>query len=270
MVHHAARGLACAAVLLLGALPTDAQTYGPATPPPRTSDRAALVALAHKREIHERFARGLAAEAKGDWTRAAAEFARIVALDPAEPQGSTARYDQAIAEARLGKYDVAEPLLREALRRDPGFAAAAANLVSVASAAGDLPAARAAADLFVKIAPDAARAHIARGIVALRAGDIATARADFRVLLDANPSYAAAHYDLGIVELEAKRYDAARTELEAACALAPDFARARFALGIALLREGRKDDARAAFARAAHDAVDPTLRDLARTVGEKL
>lgn len=247
-----------------------AQAYPSASAPPRSTDRATLRAAAVAREVHERFERGLAAEASGEWRAALPEFERIIALDPGEPKGSTARYDVAIAYAHLGAYDRAAARLQEALVLDPGFAAAAANLVSVELMAGNAAAARAAADLFVRIAPDAARARYARGLVALHDGDWATARADFRVLLGNDPSYAIAHYDLAVVEIRAQRYDVARTELERALELAPRYARARFALGTILLREGRRSDARGAFDRASADASDATLRDLATNLRDRL
>ncbi len=256
-------------VLALGG-PAGAQSYARGTPPPRTTDPAVLAAQVRERELHERFARGVAAEERGDWDRAAAEFARAIALDPPEPRGSTARYDLALAEAMRGRDDAAAQLLTEALHRDPGFAAAAANLVAVQLRRGDLAAARAAAERFVAIAPDAARARYARGLVALRAGDLSAARADFRALAEADPAYAPAHYDLALIELRAGRDDAARAELDRALALAPGYARARFALGTVLLRGGQRGDARAAFERCARDAADPALRALALDLRDRL
>ena len=247
-----------------------AQTYPGNTTAPRTTDAGVLAARARDREIHERFARGVAAEERGDWAAAVPEFTRVVVLDPPEPKGSTARYDLAIADAHLGRDDAAVPLLNEALHRDPGFAAAAATLVAIQLRRGNVSGARPAADQFVAIAPNAAMAHYSRGLAALRAGDLATARGDFRALLDADPSYAVAHYDLALVELRDGHDDVAQSELQRALALAPGYARARFALGTVLLRGGRRADARIAFDRCAHDAEDPALRALAIDLRDKL
>jgi tetratricopeptide (TPR) repeat protein len=247
-----------------------AQLYPHASPPPRTTSSAALAEQARAREIHERFARGTAAQQAGDWAGAEPEFRRIIVLDPPEPRGATARYDLALSEAQLGRYASAAGLLNEALRRDPLFAAAAANLVTVELQRGDLAAARAAADRFVAIVPDAALAHYGRGLAALRAGDLAMARADFRALAESNPAYAVAHYDLALVELRAGHDDAALAELTRALALSPSYARARFALGTVLLRDGRRADARVAFDRCARDASDPALRALAIDLRDKL
>lgn len=257
------------ALVALGG-PALGQSYPVATEPPRITDSAALRKLAVDREIHERFARGIAAADRGAWSDAVPEFERIIALDPPEPKGSTARYDAALALAHLGRYERARTLLEEALRRDPGFNAAAANLVSVALMAGDTEAARTAADRFVALAPQSARARYARGLVALQNGDLTTARADFRVLVDNDPAYAIAHYDLALVEIKSARFDAAQTELARALELSPGYARARFALGSVLLRLGRRSDARAAFDRAAKDASDATLRELAVNLRDRL
>ncbi len=258
------------AVLCVVPLPAAAQSYARATAPPRSTDAGVLAAGARAREVHERFGRGIAAEGRGDWVSAAAEFRRVIVLDPPEPAGSTARYDLALAEANAGHDAEAVRLLGEALHRDPAFAAAAANLVALELRRGDLDAARAAADRFVALAPRSALARYDRGLAALRTGDLATARADFRVLLEADPSYAVAHYDLALVELRAGRDDAALAELSRALALAPGYARARFAEGTVLLRGGRRDDARLAFARCAQDAADPALRALATDLRDRL
>jgi Flp pilus assembly protein TadD len=248
-----------------------AQSYSTPSPAPRTTSVPALRAIAVRREIEERFTIGLDAEARGAWSAAAAEFERIVALRPPEPQGSTADYDLAIAYANLHRNDDAARELRAALSLDPGFLAAMANLVSVDLARGDLREARAVAGRYVTLAPDSARALYSRGIVALRSGDAATARDDFGKLLHVNPSYALAHYDLALAEERLGRYDAAERELRSALALAPAYARARFALGVVLLREGEHAEARDEFARATLDAAgDPALQNIAAAMRDSI
>lgn len=247
-----------------------AQPYPGPSPVPRTTDPAALRALIAARELHERFARGMTALASGDWNVAESEFSAVLALHPREPQGSTASYDLALAEVGLHRYDRAAELLTEALRLDPRFAAAAANLVSVELFRNDLPAARAAADRFVAIAPEAALARYQRGLIALRAGDATTALGDFGVLLGNNPAYAVAHYDLALAQIESGRFAEAERELRRALSLAPAYARARVALGTLLLRDGQRDEARRAFDQAARDAQDPSLRNLALSLRDRL
>jgi len=262
----------CALLLAAALAPTlvFAQAYPFASPVARTTAPAQLDALARDREVTERFRRGLDAAAHGDWRTSADEFTRVVSLDPAEPRGSTARYDLGIAQAHLASYSAAEASFDEALRRDPGFAAAAANLVETALQAGEIARARRAADRFVAIAPSSLRAHYSRGLVALQANDLSTARADFAALTVAAPSYALAHYDLAVTEVRAGDYAAAQNELEAALALSPGYARARFALATLMVRANRSADASANLARVIQDADDPSLRALAAGLRERL
>jgi tetratricopeptide (TPR) repeat protein len=262
-----------AGVLLLAVLAPSiaaAQAYPAATPAPRTTSPAQLDALARDREVAERFKRGLDAAARADWRTSAAEFERVVALDPAEPRGSTARYNLGIADAHIGAYPAAEDAFDEALKRDPGFAAAAANLVETALQAGDVTRARQAADRFVAIAPSSLRARYSRGLVALKQNDFATARTDFGALTAASPSYALAHYDLAVTEIRAGNFAAAQNELESALALSPGYSRARFALATLMLRADRRAEASADLARVAREAEDPSLRALATTLNERL
>jgi tetratricopeptide (TPR) repeat protein len=261
-------------IALLAALTASAalsQNYPMQTPVPRTTSVPALRKLAVGREVEERFAIGLDALNKERWKAAAAEFERIVALDPPEPKGSTAQYDLALAYAHLGRNDDAAAALRAAIALDPGFLAAMANLVSVDLARGKVGEARAVADRYVALGPDSARALYSRGIVALQAGDAQTARADFGKLLQTNPAYAVAHYDLALAEEKLERYDLAERELRAALALSPGYARARFALGAVLLRQGRKGEARAAFAACTREAgADAALANIAAAMRDSI
>lgn len=240
-----------------------AQSYPGATPRPRTTDRATMHAQATAREIDERIGRAFAAIGKGAYDDAIADLERALALHPREPQASTASYDLGVADAESGKLAQAASAFEEAIARDPGFLAARANLVTVHLRRNDLPAARAAADALLAIAPDSARALYGRGIVALAAGDARVALDDFRALLARDPKYAVAHYDLAIAESRLGAFADAERECRAALALAPAYARASLALGGILLREGKRDDARSAFDSAARDAGDVALRNLA-------
>lgn len=252
------------------AAPAAAQ-YATPKPLPRTTSEPALRALATHREVEERFSIGLRALTHMDFSAAASEFERVVALNPGEPQGSTARYDLALAYANSGRNGDAATQLRAAIGLDPGFLAAMANLVAIDLALGNIAEARHMADRYVALAPGSARALYARGIVALRSGDAATARADFGKLLHLNPSYALAHYDLALAEEQLGRYDAAQRELEVAVTLAPNYARARFALGVVLLRQGRRADARETLQRAAADASgDAALANLASALRDSI
>lgn len=248
-----------------------AQSYSTPSPAPRTTSLPALRAMAVHREIQERFAIGLEAEARKDWSAASGEFERVLALRPPEPLGSTAHYDLAIAYANQNRNDDAARELRASLALDPGFLAAMANLVAVDLARGDLREARSTADRYLALAPDSARGLYSRGIVAMQSGDYSTARDDFGKLLHANPSYAVAHYNLALAEERLGRYPAAERELRSALALSPTYARARFALGVVLLRQGEHAEARSAFAQATIDAAgDPALANIAAAMRDSI
>lgn len=227
--------------------------------------------LAQAREVHERFSIGLEAEQRGQWSAAAAEFERIIALHPSEPQFSTANYDAGIAYAHLQRLGDAARAFREAIAGDAQFLAAMANLISVDLARGDLREARSIADRFVALAPDSARALYSRGIVAIRQGDSAAARASFGQLLQTDPQYALAHYNLAIAQVHDGQYTSAEQELRISLDLAPSYGRARFALGTVLLHEGKRAEARQAFDTVARDSGgDAALRNLALSMRDAI
>ncbi len=216
------------------------------------------------RAIVERFHIGLASLESHNYSAAREQFEAIIALDPPEPQGSTANYDLALALANENDLQGAAQALHRAIHADGGFLAAMANLVAIDLRIGDIPDARAVAERFARLAPDSARALYSRGLTALAANDYGTARSDFGKLLRSDPAYAVAHYDLGVAECKMSLYIEAQREFTNALDLAPSYARARFALGTVLLRGGDRTAARAAFDRAARDASDdPSLRVLA-------
>jgi tetratricopeptide (TPR) repeat protein len=272
-VAEVSRGLCVLLALLAANLPPTAalaQTYSDTRPVSSTTDPTTLRALATRREAFERLRIGFEEETRGEWSAASAEFQRVLALHPGEPQGSTANYDLGLAQAQLGSYDTAAASLHAAIALDDGFLAARANLVDVDLLRGDLSAAKEDAEELLARAPSSARALYADGIVALRADDADTALHDFGALLVRNPAYATAHYDLALAQLKADRLDDAERELRSALDSAPAFARARFALATVLLRQGKRDEARLAFDRAARDAADFSLRNIALSMRDSL
>ena len=153
--------------LVAGGRAAVAQQYGVHTPIPQTTSAPAMRTLAAQREIHERFRIGLDAEARQDWRAAIPEFQRVMAVQPGEPQHSTAAYDLGIAYAGLHRYDDAATAFRDAISRDNEFLAAYANLIAVDIERRDLREARTFADRFVRLAPQSARALYSRGLLAL-------------------------------------------------------------------------------------------------------
>ncbi|GEM_PF-513318 len=263
--------IALVAAVSLFAFCTRASGQEYATPAPRTTDLRRLHALAIARAVHAYFTRGIADEQRGAWDDAARSFEAVLALHPPEPQNSTARYDLAIAYAGLRRYDDAASQLRAALRADPGFLAAWANLAAIDLRRGDLAEARDAARRLLALAPSSARGLYERGLIALQDGDLRAARTAFSTLAGSNPRYALAHYDLAVVLARSGDLAQAEREFRLALALAPRYARASLGLGVVLVREGRLADARAAFAAAAAESADdPVLHVLALSLEREL
>ncbi len=263
---RACRGVFALAILLGAAAGARAQVYPDIHPVPRTTDPAALGAVATQREVHERFRIGLDAFGRNDWTAARDEFRQILTLKPAEPLGSTAHYDLGVTLTNLHDYAGARTQFEAAISLDPDFLAARSNLVSVELLANDLEAARRSAAELVARAPQSARGLYLSGLAALRAGDAEGASRAFGAMLSHNPSYATAHYDLALAEIQLSRYDDAERELRVAVSLAPKYSRARFALGTVLLKGGKRSEARAAFEQVAKDSDDPQLTNLANSM----
>src|SRR5579863_1339730 len=142
-----------AALCVLGPVNAAAQSYGTPAPVPATTSAPSLHRLAVQREIVERFHLGLAHLSAREWDAAAAEFRGALALDPDEPQGSTAAYDLGIALANGGRLDDSAQAFERALERDHTFLAAMGNLIAVDVQRGDVKDARAVADRFVAAAP---------------------------------------------------------------------------------------------------------------------
>jgi tetratricopeptide (TPR) repeat protein len=256
--------LLCAPVAAL------AQAYPDIHPVPQTTDAVKLRATAVERELQERFRIGFAAEARGDWSAAKPEFERILMLRPREPLGSTSHYDLGLAFFNLRDYPGATAEFEAAIKLDPDFLAARANLVTVYALRNELAAARKNADALVARSPQSARARYVAGLAALRSGDAAAAARNFGVLLERNPNYAVAHYDLALAEIDLRRLDDAERELRTALTLAPRYARAQFALGTVLLRSGKRTEARATFDDVARTSGDPTLSNLAASLRDAI
>jgi len=263
---------AAAALLALWCAPIAvlAQAYPDIHPIPQTTDAVRLRQSAVEREVEERFRIGFEAESRGDWRAAKPEFERILSLHPREPLGSTAHYDLGLALVNLHEYPGAIEQFDAAIKLDPDFLAARANLVTVYLLRDDLASARKSADELMARSPQSARARYVRGVSALRSGDAATAARDFGVLLERDPSYAVAHYDLALAEIDLRRYDDAERELRTALTLAPRYPRAEFALGTVLLRTGKRTEARATFDAVTRSSSDPTLTNLAASMRDAI
>jgi predicted Zn-dependent protease len=156
----------------------------------------------------------VARAAAGQWAAAEAAWARVGALRPDDPAVLTGRAEALI---QLGRPAEAEPLLRGALKREPGSAAAYTLL-------GSALAAREPAERF---APPAETA--------------------FRAALRLDPAAPDAAYGLGLLLLREGRSREALALFGDLARRAPDSLRARFQYARALRAAGQNGDADAAL-----------------------
>ena len=157
-----------------------------------------------------------------DRPRDAADVARrLIAAHPEDPYGYLALGE---AHAFLDEYEEAEPLVRTAIRLDPGDSVAWQQLAEVLAhrldgANGAVEAAREA----VALAPHDADAHAALGTAYLLAeGDGAGAEAAYLDALAIDPADGAHRLLLGLAHLQLGRLDEAADGFVAGLALGPN------------------------------------------------
>jgi serine/threonine-protein kinase len=194
------------------------------------------------------------------------------AAQPGKARGGTddlAAYDlylrglQAYRGRNAGVLD-AERYLREAIARDPEYAAAHALLasvllvqpyyVSVRPSEVQEPA-RAAALRAVALDDSLASAHVALGFAQMRATEWADAERELRRALALDPQVEDGHYRLGDLLLETGRIREALAVLEEGTRLDPLYTVQLAYKGLALAMLGRADEARATIRQAL--ALDP-------------
>ncbi|GCD99421.1 tetratricopeptide repeat protein [Embleya hyalina] len=107
---------------------------------------------------------------------------------------------------------------------------------------GDLGAARADADAAVAAAPRDARAHYARGQLAVLEDEWATARGAFETAVRLDPDYAPARFGLGLVREHAGEHEGAAEAYEHGLARRADWTPAVVRLGAARIAAGRLAD----------------------------
>ena len=257
-------GLLLAGAVLTGLMTAaaTAQTYSTSRPLPRTTSEPALRTLATQREIEERFTIGLSALSRNDWKPAIAEFERIVALNPPEPKGSTARYDLAIAYANDGRNDDAARELARHSRSIPvssrlwRISSPSISRAAISAKRARLPIVRRPRSGFCARALLARHRRVASRRCRNRASGLRKTPAR-KPLVRGRPLRSRAR------RRTPGTLRRGRTRTAERAALAPSYARARFALGVVLLREGEHAAARNAFEATRDAAGDPALQNIA-------
>jgi tetratricopeptide (TPR) repeat protein len=130
------------------------------------------------------FAAAEAAEEAGDHARAAALYARCLALDPGD---AIAAFNRANCLAAAGLAAEAEADYSRALRRDPAFVEAWFNLACLLAGQGRTDAARRHLERAVAVDPDYADAVYNLAAHAFDAGDLAAARRWWARYLELDP-----------------------------------------------------------------------------------
>src|SRR5713226_501055 len=150
-------------------------------------------------------------------------------------------------------------LLERAVQIDPSFAAAYAELaIEYRNMAFALKPqereweekAYTAMERALKLDPDLAEAHVARGLLLWTHANHfphALAVQEFRRALDLNPNLDEAHHQLASVYNHIGLLDKAEEEIQKAVAINPGNTGARFRVGVNLLYQGRDEQALAAF-----------------------
>jgi tetratricopeptide (TPR) repeat protein len=185
----------------LGAAQTEAaqleKQLGAASPIP-------LVELGHALEMAHRYDEALEA-----YDRAALQAPR----DPLGPLTGGLR------AARWGELDLAEPRLREALRRDPKNPSAWHALGLVQLSKGDLPAAEQAYRAGLLADPDALENRVGLATLALRRGDLSAALVQYDAIVARRPKLADAQLGRSFALIGLARFDDARHALDEAARL---------------------------------------------------
>ncbi len=148
---------------------------------------------------------------------------------------------------RAGRLDRAEQSMDNALRVNPKFAEAMAELGGVSEARGDWPKALQKYEQALALKPDLLDTLLNAAVAAEHLGDTKRSEEFLRQALKVNPDSADAANRLGLLCAKQDRTDEARTYFEQAIAKKRDFSGAINNLGVLYLKTGKVTDAVAAF-----------------------
>lgn len=223
------------------------------------TQEAALVLAEDPNDAAALLARAQAFQESGAWRAAAADYERLLELQPS----ATRLYQPlALAYRALGEPERAERLLARRGETpvavdDPWVRALEALKVGIQHdldeadalyTRGDFAAAEAAFRAALEKDPGVARAHLGRGSALKELGRLEEALAAYERALAIQPAYAKAHYNRGTVLALLGDDREALAAYDAALEIEPQYAEARFNRANALLRSGRFAEAEAGYA----------------------
>jgi arylsulfatase A-like enzyme/Tfp pilus assembly protein PilF len=218
-------------------------------------------------DLFQRFERADARMDNGDTAGATSELEALVAADPANP---VFRGKLAAAWRERGDLARAIPLYRRAAEDAPDDAEAWYNLASTLREAGQLPAARQAAERALKLDARMPDAHTTKRIITLGDNQLAAARREFEAATALDPRNAAALNNLGNVLRALGKPDEAERAYQHAVAVAPRYAEPLNGLGTLDVDRDRPREALPYFERAL--ALAPAYHEvrLNRAIAEDL
>lgn len=236
-----------------------------------SADSTNMAAQLGEVEATEKLA--LAARAAGRMDEALAALVEAVKL---VPHSAHLLFDLGMQEEEMRLFYDADQCLAEAEKQAPDDPDVMYAVARVKIDRGDLAAAQAHMESYLKLRPDDASAHFGLGKIyhmglqfdqargeflrsvelhpvqtesyyelgdlALKQGDFEEAIARFNKTLERDPNHGGALEGTGEALFKQKKYDQAREILERAIAAAPDYAPGHYYLGLALARLGRKED----------------------------
>jgi tetratricopeptide (TPR) repeat protein len=194
------------------------------------------------------------AERRGDFTRAAAGYRRVLEVDPS--WWETRLSLGIMLYARLGRISEARKELEAVIRAAPKTSAARAALSEILFREGETDRAREEASAVLRTDPSNPQALVVLGQVLLAKGESAEAEKLFLRAASASGGAPLADYGLGLIAGGKKEWKKAIEYFRSALDASPAFSEARYNLAAALEAEGKRDEALAALAAAVSDRPD--------------
>ena len=164
-------------------------------------------------------------------------------------------YQQGVMRYNRKDLEGAESALRQALRRDPNFAAARNYLGNILLQTNRLESAVQEYSEAIRINPNLAEAYYNLGLALQKQGQNEAAITAYRQALIVAPTMASSHYNLGLVLYEQGRLDEAIAAYQQAVNFDSENSNAYFNLAIAQQNAGNLEDAIAAYKRVLE--IDP-------------
>ncbi len=150
----------------------------------------------------------------------------------------------------LGKLELAEFALQQAISNNPGFAIAHNILGLIYDDRGKLEDAEVEYLKAIEADPDLAAAHYSLGVLNDDQGKLEDAQAEYLKAIEADPDYADAHYNLGILYKNQGKLEDAQAAWKKAIEADPDYADAYNNLGVLYKDQGKLEDAETAWKNA--------------------